>query len=177
MDPLRDVFFWATVATATMFLEVAVFISRRRKRRIVYALAGISAIILFETPRFLIPLLPQPRIDLPSAKPLGLFLFAFGLAIMALAFFQLMKARKEGWKLQTTGVYGIVRHPMYLGDVLWALGWSLAFKALYALALTPLWLFLRLCLATLEEEKLAEKYPEYSEYVRRVRWRIVPFLI
>ena len=176
MEPLHDVFFWATVATATMFLEVAVFISRRRKKRIVYALAGISAIVLFEVPRFLIPLLPQPRIEIGCLKPIGLIVFVLGLAVMAIAFAQLMKAKREGWRLQTTGIYGIVRHPMYLGDVLWALGWSLAFKALYALALTPLWLFLRYCLATLEEEKLMEKYPEYSDYMRRVRWRILPFI-
>ena len=176
MEPIRDVFFWATVATATMFLEVAVFISRRKKRRIVYAIAGILAIILFEVPRFIIPLLPQPKFELPFAESIGLTIFVLGLAIMAVAFAQLMKAKKEGWKLQTTGIYGIVRHPMYLGDVLWALGWSLTFRALYALALTPLWLFLRFCLATLEEEKLMEKYPEYSDYMRRVKWRILPFI-
>jgi len=176
MEPLRDVFFWATIATATIFLEVTVFISRRRKRRIVYALAGISAIILFEVPRFIIPLLPQPKLKLAFAKPLGLSIFVLGVIIMSIAFAQLMKARREGWKLQTTGIYGIVRHPMYLGDILWAFGWSLTFRALYALALTPLWLFLRYCLATLEEEKLMEKYLEYSDYMRRVKWRILPFI-
>ncbi len=176
MDPFQDVFFWATIATATMFLEVTIFISRRRKRRIVYAIAGILAIILFEVPRFLIPFLPQPRLRMDFLKSIGLTVFALGLAIMMIAFAQLMKAKREGWRLQTTGIYGIVRHPMYLGDVLWALGWSLALKALYALALTPLWFFLRYCLATLEEEKLMEKYPEYSDYIRKVRWRILPFI-
>ncbi len=177
MDPLQDVFFWALIATATMFLEVTVFISRRRKRRIVYALAGVSAIILFEVPRFIVPLLPQPKIDFAFARLIGLAVFVLGLTIMMAAFIQLMKAKREGWKLQTSGIYGIVRHPMYLGDILWALGWSLMLKALYALALTPLWLFLRCSLAMLEEEKLMEKYPEYAEYMRKVRWRIVPFFI
>ncbi len=178
MNPIEDVFFWALVATATMFLEVVVFISRRKRRRIVYALAGVSAIILFEFPRFLIPLLPQPSLGLNDVAEVGGVVFVLGLSTMAASFIQLMRARREGWKLQTKGVYGVVRHPMYLGDVLWALGWSLMFNALYATLLTPLWLFLRYSLAVLEEEKLIEKYGnEYIDYMRRVRWRIIPFVI
>ncbi len=180
MDPLDDVFFWATIATATIVLEMVVFISRRKHKRIVYASAGISAIILFEVPRFVIPTLPQPSLNLnPNlATILGGAIFAIGIAIMLISFVQLMKAKKEGWKLRTTGIYGVVRHPMYLGDILWALGWSIVFNALYALALTPLWLFLRYSLAVLEEEKLIEKYDgEYIRYMQKVRWRVLPFLI
>jgi len=180
MEPLRDVFFWATIATATIVLEIVVFISRRKHRKVVYALSGISAIILFEVPRFIIPLLPQPTIGLnPNvARIIGGVLFAVGMSIVVAAFLQLMKAKREGWKLQTNGVYGIVRHPMYLGDILWALGWSILFNALYALALAPLWLFLRYSLAVLEEEKLIEKYGEiYEMYMQKVRKRIIPYVI
>jgi len=89
-----------------------------------------------------------------------------------------MVAKRRGWVLQTSGVYGLVRHPMYLGDVLWAFGLSLAFNALYALTLTPLWLFLRYSIALLEEEKLLEKYgQDYAEYMRRVRKRIIPYVL
>ena len=69
------------------------------------------AIILFEFPCFIIPLLPQPTIGLPDiARILGGAIFAVGMAIAITAFLQ-MKAKR-----------GIVRHPMYSGDVLWALG-------------------------------------------------------
>lgn len=180
MEPLLDVFFWATIATATIVLEIVVFISRRKHRRIVYALSGISAIILFEVPRFIIPLLPQPTIGLnPNiAKIFGGVIFAIGMSVMIVAFLQLMKAKRKDWKLQTSGVYGIVRHPMYLGDVLWALGWSILFNALYALALTPLWFFLRYSIAVLEEEKLVEKYGDiYEIYMQKVRKRMIPYII
>ena len=180
MEPLQDVFFWATIATATIVLEIAVSISRRKRRKVVYAISGILAIILFEFPRFIIPLLTQPSLGLnPNvARILGGVTFAVGLAIMIVAFLQLMKAKREGWKLQTSGIYGIVRHPMYLGDILWALGWSIVFNALYALALTPLWFFLRYSLAVLEEEKLIEKYGEiYIKYMQKVRKRIIPYII
>lgn len=180
MEPLLDVFFWAMIATATIVLEIVVFISRRKRRRIIYAISGISAIILFELPRFIIPLLPQPTIGLNPdiAKIAGGAIFAVGMSIVIAAFIQLMKAKREGWKLQTSGVYGIVRHPMYLGDVLWALGWSIIFNALYALALTPLWFFLRYSIAVLEEEKLIEKYGEnYKAYMQRVPKMIIPKVI
>ena len=181
MNPLYDVFFWATIATATMFLETVVFISRRRYRRIVYALAGISAIILFEVPRFIIPLLPQPSIGLDPklALYIGGGIFALGISIMLISFYQLKTAVQDGKRsLQTSGIYGVVRHPMYMGDVIWPLGWSLALNALYALALTPLWLILRLSFSILEEEKLIEKYGDaYREYIRRVKKRIIPGVI
>ncbi len=180
VEPLRDVFFWATVATAAIVLEITVFISRRKRRRAVYAVSGILGVILFEFPRFLIPLLPQPEIipNAPEIRWVGWALFVTGIAVMMASFTQLMAARKRGWPLQTTGVYGIVRHPMYLGDVLWALGLSMAFNSLYALALTPLWLFLRYSIALLEEEKLIEKYGEdYVKYMHKVRRRIVPCIL
>ncbi len=177
MQPIYDVFFWSTVATATIVLEMAVFISRRRKRKIVYAIAGVSAILLFEAPRVIIPLLPQPRFNGNPMifKIVGMAIFLLGLSIAFTAFAQLMNAKRHGWRLQTSGVYGIVRHPMYLGDVLWYLGWSIAYRAVYAIALTPLWYFLRYSLAVLEEEKLVERYgEEYIEYMRRVRHRMLP---
>jgi len=143
-------------------------------------LSGISALILFEVPRIIIPLLPQPSIGLnpKTAKILGGLIFFAGLFIAGGAFSQLMKAKKENWKLRTTGFYGIVRHPMYLGDILWALGWSIIFNALYGMILTLLWFFLRYSLAVLEEEKLIEKYGEtYKIYMQQVPKRIIPYIV
>jgi len=73
------------------------------------------------------------------------------------------------------GLYGLVRHPMYLGDVIWPLGLAIAADALYALALVPLWWGLREGLAVLEEERLADKFGEaYIAYCASVSARILP---
>ncbi len=180
MELFKDVFFWATIATAIIVLEFIIFISRRKYRRIVYIMSGIFALTFFEVPRIIIPFLPQPSIGLTpnTAKILGGIIFFSGLFIICGAFSQLMKAKKENWELRTSGFYGIVRHPMYLGDILWALGWSIIFNALYGLVLTALWLFLRYSLAMLEEEKLIEKYGEiYKNYMKTVTKRIIPYVI
>lgn len=81
------------------------------------------------------------------------------------------RPRAEGALVQD-GVYGVVRHPIYAGILLGALGWSLLRRSFPALLLA-----LALALffdrkARREEEWLVEKFPEYAEYRERVRRRV-----
>jgi len=78
-------------------------------------------------------------------------------------------------QLATTGPYRLVRHPIYLGGLLFFAGLSLAFTW-PAVALSG-------CLAVMwgvktrvEERFLAEQFPQYDAYRRRVRRRLVPFV-
>jgi protein-S-isoprenylcysteine O-methyltransferase Ste14 len=77
--------------------------------------------------------------------------------------------------LKTTGLYGIVRHPIYLGLLLigfaTALGSASIRKAIYFVLLTAL-LNVK---ARFEEKLLTQKYPEYSAYSARVG-RLLPRL-
>lgn len=73
------------------------------------------------------------------------------------------------------GVYAHVRHPIYGGVLLLALGWSLALSPLALVATGLLWLLLELK-ARHEESMLFERYPEYEAYALRVRRRFVPGL-
>lgn len=184
-QPLTDVFFWALVATATLFVEVAVFTSRRAFEKRTYAIAGIVAILGFGVPRALIPFLPQPSLGLPPVVALsaGGTVFGAGVTIIGLSLVQLRlgssrsESAPDGARrpVLDDGIYGVVRHPMYLGDVLWALGLSIALNATYAVALTPLWWLLRAALSLLEEERLVDKHGEaYLKYRERVPNRILP---
>ena len=81
---------------------------------------------------------------------------------------------ERGHRVVSTGVYGLVRHPMYLGGLLMFLGGSLLTGAAVALAfffvLTPL-----LVARIVEEERLLlAELPGYEAYRRRVRYRLVP---
>lgn len=174
---------WALIPTVAMFIEVVVFTSRTKHRRRTYAVAGISAVLFFEVPRVFIPFLPQPSLGLQEyiAWFLGGVILLFAIVFSIFTFYQLKsgEGKHSTRSLQTTGVYGIVRHPMYLADVLWPVGWSIIFNAAYALALTPLWFILRLSFSFLEEEKLiADRYgEEYVKYQQKVPKRIIPGVI
>ena len=76
-------------------------------------------------------------------------------------------------RLVQGGIYGHVRHPLYAGLVVGALGWALFAASLLALAFSAaLAVFLDLK-ARREEAWLRERYPLYVHYARRVR-RFVP---
>jgi protein-S-isoprenylcysteine O-methyltransferase Ste14 len=82
---------------------------------------------------------------------------------------------KDGATLADTGPYALVRHPMYGGGLLLALGWALFVRGWLTLGYVVL-LFVFLDFKSRREEMwLVEKFPAYPDYQRRVR-KLVPFL-
>ncbi|AFM18628.1 putative protein-S-isoprenylcysteine methyltransferase [Mycolicibacterium chubuense NBB4] len=81
---------------------------------------------------------------------------------------------EEGQPLVSTGLYGIVRHPMYTGSLIMMLGTPLALGSLWGLpvvlAAVPV-----LAARILDEEKaLTTELAGYPEYTQRVRYRLIP---
>src|SRR5208337_5239084 len=71
-------------------------------------------------------------------------------------------------KLATTGIYGVIRHPSYLGLVVAALGWGLAFRAGAGVAIAALMLVVVLARIAAEERLLSEAFgAEYEAYRAR----------
>ncbi len=82
----------------------------------------------------------------------------------------------EGQKVISTGLYALVRHPMYMGFLVMLIGIPLALGSWWGLAFLvleiPLWGW-----RILDEEKLLKKdLPGYTEYTRKARYRLVPYL-
>jgi protein-S-isoprenylcysteine O-methyltransferase Ste14 len=75
--------------------------------------------------------------------------------------------------LQVGGAYRLVRHPIYGGLILIALGWSLTSSAL-ALGLAVALVLVLEVKSRLEESMLDQRFREYDAYRNRVRWRFVP---
>ena len=80
----------------------------------------------------------------------------------------------EGQRVISTGLYAVVRHPKYLGDLLLVLGTALALGWWWGLA------FILIVVPALawrigdEEQLLKKDLAGYTEYTQRVRYRLVP---
>lgn len=83
---------------------------------------------------------------------------------------------QENQKVIDTGLYGVVRHPMYLAVTLLFLTIPLVLGSWPCFVLflcTPALLVVRI---RNEEQVLERGLPGYTEYQQRVRWRLIPFI-
>lgn len=83
---------------------------------------------------------------------------------------------EEGQTVVDTGMYGIVRHPMYAVTILLFLMIPLVLSSWYAMiafAFYPAVIAVRL---TDEENLLTKELPGYTEYKKKVKYRIIPFI-
>ena len=83
---------------------------------------------------------------------------------------------EEGQKVVDTGLYGIVRHPMYMATLLLFIMIPIVLGSWYALI--PFAFYPAIIIARLkdEEELLTKELPGYAEYKQKVKYRILPFI-
>lgn len=82
----------------------------------------------------------------------------------------------QGQKVSATGPYSLVRHPLYVGVLVMVIGIPLALGSWWGLALLVLTMPV-LVIRILDEEKLLKKdLPGYTEYLQKVRYRLVPYV-
>jgi protein-S-isoprenylcysteine O-methyltransferase Ste14 len=81
----------------------------------------------------------------------------------------------EGAHLVTTGVYSVVRHPIYLGLIVLCLGLTLVTQSVPSAVSEVLVLGFFHLKADREERWLRATYPEYATYADRVR-KLIPWL-
>ena len=144
------------------------------------ALFHIAWFVLIPNDVFRWQLFPKPPIGMAI---LGAALFLTGYGIMLTALWQNAFAtpivgdqteRKQ--VLIDTGIYDRVRHPMYLGHLLFLLGIPLWLESYLALLLVPLVFAPMFARILIEEKSLVEKLPGYSGYKTRVPFRLIPFV-
>lgn len=83
---------------------------------------------------------------------------------------------QEGQKVIDSGLYGVVRHPMYAATVLLFLTMPLVLGSVVSFAVMLLYLPLLVKRIRSEEQVLERGLPGYREYEKRVKYRLVPFL-
>ncbi len=109
----------------------------------------------------------------------GDVLIAVGLGVVALVIIQNSYAAatvqvQAGQTVVSTGLYGMVRHPMYTGNVIMLIGIPLALGSYWGLVFVVPGLIV-LALRIRDEEKLLQQeLTGYREYTQTVRYRLVP---
>lgn len=89
----------------------------------------------------------------------------------------LVRIQKDrGQKVVSNGVYGIIRHPMYLGGILLFIGTPMLLGSVYGIIIGVIVVPL-LCGRILGEEKaLSEELEGYTEYKNKVNYRLIPHI-
>jgi protein-S-isoprenylcysteine O-methyltransferase Ste14 len=120
----------------------------------------------------------------PLAYAIGGVLVAVGVGMLAAGGSALagvsavtpFPAPRTGSGLQTTGIYRLVRHPMYGGGILIALGWSTIFASIPGLLLTAALAVFADLKAQREELWLEQAFADYAAYRRRTPRKLIPFV-
>ena len=82
----------------------------------------------------------------------------------------------EGQKVISTGLYGIVRHPMYFATILLFMSMPLVLGSLVSFAIFLAYPFIIAARIKNEEEVLSRELEGYDEYKKKVKFRMIPFV-
>lgn len=116
-----------------------------------------------------------------AAYAVGLILLVLGLLLLVVAALQLGTSltpfpAPKADEITTTGTFALVRHPMYGGGILIAVGWTVVFASVIGLVLTlVLALFLDLK-SRREEVWLRDRYDGYAGYCQHTPHKLIPFV-
>ena len=83
---------------------------------------------------------------------------------------------REGQKVIDTGLYGIVRHPMYSVTLLLFLSMPIVLGSLWSLLIFLVYPFIIAARLKDEEKFLEEELEGYREYKQKVKYRLIPFI-
>jgi len=176
------------LAATSAALTVAAFFSRGnlspgeredRSNRWVIAAFGAIGLLLAWLPAY------TDRLDLwtvdgGAVRWLGVALFAAGGALRIARVFALgrrfsgLVAIQPGHELLTTGLYRVIRHPSYLGLLVNALGWALAFRSLAGVLVTAALVPPLLARIRAEERLLHAQFGAAYDAYRRRTARLIP---
>lgn len=119
-------------------------------------------------------------IDGETVRWIGVALYAAGGALRLWPVFVLgrrfsgLVAIQPGHQLVTTGLYGMIRNPSYLGMIILGFGWALAFRSLVGVVLAVLMIVPLVARIRSEEALLRSQFgAQYDDYRART-WRLVP---
>lgn len=108
-----------------------------------------------------------------------LFLLSYGLYAEVMrenAYLSRTVKVQEGQKVIDTGLYSVVRHPMYGATVLMFLSIPVILGSWFSLIVFLAYPFIIAVRILNEEKLLSEELEGYTEYKKRVKYRLIPFI-
>jgi protein-S-isoprenylcysteine O-methyltransferase Ste14 len=121
-------------------------------------------------------------LEIESLSILGFIMVLFG---ALLSFYGKIQMR-ESWSAYTKpnekiviiykGLYSIVRHPIYLFSIIMNIGTFLVFPFYRNFICALLMIVLYILKMKFEVKMLINLFPEYKNYMKRVKYRLIPFL-
>lgn len=171
------------LGVAGLFSEghIGAGVKEDRSNRWVIAALGVLGVLGAYLPAY------TDRIDFltvggEGVRWLGVLLYAAG-GVLRLAPVFVLGRRFSGLvaiqpehRLVSSGLYGVIRHPSYLGLFVLSLGWGLAFRSGVGVILAVLTLPVVLARIDAEERLLSETFgAEYDAYRART-WRLIPYV-
>lgn len=149
-----------------------------RVASLLLAVFNLAWFVFIPTDVFRLQLLPSPTLWLSIS---GVVLCLAGYGVMLAAVWQNAFAApivgdqsERDHVLIDTGLYGCVRHPMYLGYLLFLFGLSLWLESVAAAILVPLAVAPIVARILVEEKTSRESLPGYVEYTATTRSRLIP---
>ena len=134
-------FFWALISMFALVGSCSVVGSRKIGSHpvlggIIVSIISLGRVIL------VLPFVEQPRFFLNGFNPIvGIPIFFAGI-IFGLAPCSLIKPlniAEKDMEFVTTSFYKYTRNPIYLGEILWCLGWSIMHGSVIGVTLVPIW--------------------------------------
>lgn len=152
---------------------------KEREQSLVIKLSGLMFIIGFIMAglnfRFSWHTLPKPVIII-SAIVFLLSYALFGEVLRENAYLSRTIKVEENQPLIDTGLYSVVRHPMYSASVLLFLSMPLVLGSLISFAIFLIYPILIAKRIKNEEEILEKELKGYNEYKQKVKYRLIPFI-
>jgi protein-S-isoprenylcysteine O-methyltransferase Ste14 len=168
----RNLFFtFAGVCLSTHAIRSAYEILKHRKLlnpgKVSFVIILINMLLLWVS-WFMLCSFDIYKIELPwLIKYSGILLVVIGVILFLTALITIRTLETYEGDLITTGVYSKIRHPMYLGFILWLLGFPIFFGAMFSFVLSLLFIANVLFWRYLEEDELIKRFPPYADYKKK----------
>jgi protein-S-isoprenylcysteine O-methyltransferase Ste14 len=124
----------------------------------------------------------SPKFHL-GINAIGAILILLGEVIFLMAqkqnkfFSSLMRIQTDrGHTVCDTGIYKIIRHPAYFGNIITAIGIPLILGSLWGLIPSVVSIFLTIIRTSLEDRTLINELDGYSNYTSKTRFRLLPYI-